>query len=98
MNGSFRQREEEEKEEEEEKKHFCKLIGKPMKDYPSEVEKRIELLVNKKEEYNSLINKIDQQLEIENQIYENQNLIKLKESILKLSPEAQKEIKESINL
>ena len=69
-----------------------------MKDYPSEVEKRIELLVNKKEEYNSLINKIDQQLEIENQIYENQNLIKLKESILKLSTEAQKEIKESINL
>ena len=56
------------------------------------------MLVNKKEEYNSLISAIDQQLVIENQIYENQNLIKLKESILKLSPEAQKEIKESIKL
>jgi hypothetical protein len=89
---------EEEKKVQDEKKKFCKLIGKPIKDYPSEVEKRIEMLVNKKEEYNSLISAIDQQLVIENQIYENQNLIKLKESILKLSPEAQKEIKESINL
>lgn len=87
-----------EKKVQEEKKHFCKLIGKPIKDYPIEVQKRIELLEKKKEEHTSLITEINSQLEKENKIYESQHLQNLKEIITKLSPEAQKEIKESINL